>query len=309
MVQRTVLAKHAEEERLGNLRRPDMASSTAVDSVPGNYKEEDGLLLGYASGRDAAQMQSRFDAERDKEIGAAWEKSAPILQYEQQAGGVPYADGEASTEVLAVKKLPDLTAVAAPESRGRIMAYVHRLPLHVPFLGRGSNSARAALAGSADAGARERRASQASQEPSVASECTLEPSRSSFFGSDSALLKRVSSMPGNLSLFRAHLVDPLRHPEFHAPPRYTRNQPMRLLAHEPDNTPVYGYALLALTAALFVLAMYALVVSKFMPHTGVAFLDSVKDDRYFCLLMPMTGLSFVFAVFWNWLGMKFFRHN
>ncbi|KAI9500916.1 phosphatidylinositol N-acetylglucosaminyltransferase subunit Y [Coemansia spiralis] len=84
---------------------------------------------------------------------------------------------------------------------------------------------------------------------------------------------------------------------------------MRLLAHEPDNTPVYGYALLALTAALFVLAMYALVVSKFMPHTGVAFLDSVKDDRYFCLLMPMTGLSFVFAVFWNWLGMKFFRHN
>ncbi|KAJ2002503.1 hypothetical protein GGI04_003317 [Coemansia thaxteri] len=146
-------------------------------------------------------------------------------------------------------------------------------------------------------------------EPSLLSEPMVEPSNASFFSSDYGLLKRVSSTPGNLSLFRAHLVDPFSHPEFRAPPRYTRHQPVRLLANEPDDTPLYGYALLVLTSVLFVFSMYSLVVSKFMPYTGIAFLDAVKDDRYYCLLMPITGLSFTFAVFWNWLGMKVFRHN
>ncbi|KAJ2779965.1 hypothetical protein H4R18_003711 [Coemansia javaensis] len=126
---------------------------------------------------------------------------------------------------------------------------------------------------------------------------------------DADPLKRVSSVPGNLSLFRAHLTDPLLRPEFRAAPRYTRYQPVRVPAGAPDNTPAYGYALLALTSVLFVSSMYSLVVAKFMPYTGVPFLDAVKDDRYFCLLMPVTGLSFGFAVFWNWLGMKYFRHN
>ncbi|KAJ2162816.1 hypothetical protein GGF46_000380 [Coemansia sp. RSA 552] len=132
---------------------------------------------------------------------------------------------------------------------------------------------------------------------------------SGLFGGDSSLLKRVSSVPGNLSLFRAHLTEPLRQPEFRAAPRYTRDQTVQLAAHEADDTPMYGYALLGLTSVLFVTSMYSLVVSKYMPYTGIAFLDAVKDDRYFCLLMPITGLSFAFAVFWNWLGMKFFRHS
>ncbi|PIA13263.1 hypothetical protein COEREDRAFT_49559 [Coemansia reversa NRRL 1564] len=84
---------------------------------------------------------------------------------------------------------------------------------------------------------------------------------------------------------------------------------MQLAVNEPDDTPIYGYALLLLTSLVFVSSMYSLVVSKFMPYTGIAFLDAVKDDRYFCLLMPITCLSFTFAVFLNWLGMKFFRHN
>ncbi|KAJ2722651.1 hypothetical protein GGI07_003178 [Coemansia sp. Benny D115] len=133
---------------------------------------------------------------------------------------------------------------------------------------------------------------------------------SGVFGGDSNLLKRVSSMPGNLSLFRAHLTHPLRQPEFRAAPTYTQRQAQRMAATEPDDTPLYGYALLAVTAVMFVVLIYALVVSKlFMPVTGVWWLDAVKEDRYFCLLVPITGLSFTFAVFWNWLGMKFFRHN
>ncbi|KAJ1801587.1 hypothetical protein LPJ59_000152 [Coemansia sp. RSA 2399] len=184
----------------------------------------------------------------------------------------------------------ECNGVAASE-RSRLAEYARRLPVRVPFLGART-----------DIDELEVWSEQALQEPSVASESVV--LERSYGG---GLLKRVSSMPGNLSLFRAHLSDPLRHPEFYAAPRYTRNQP--LPANDPDSTPMFGYALLALTAVVFVASMYALVVSKFMPYTGLAFVDAVKDDRYFCLLMPITGLSFVLVVFWNWIGMKFFRHN
>ncbi|KAJ2401956.1 hypothetical protein GGI23_001051 [Coemansia sp. RSA 2559] len=179
----------------------------------------------------------------------------------------------------------------AASERSRLAEYARRLPVRVPLLGTHNGMDELEVWNE-----------QQLQEPSVASESVV-LERSNGGG----LLKRVSSMPGNLSLFRAHLSDPLRHPEFYAAPRYTRNQP--LPANDPDNTPMFGYALLALTAVVFVASMYALVVSKFMPYTGLAFVDAVKDDRYFCLLMPITGLSFVLVVFWNWIGMKFFRHN
>ncbi|KAJ2558352.1 hypothetical protein EV175_000822 [Coemansia sp. RSA 1933] len=179
-----------------------------------------------------------------------------------------------------------------PAERGRPAAgYAQRLsPSHVPFVG-------------GQALPEDPWDISAPQEPSVASESVLERS------TGGGLLKRVSSMPGNLSLFRAHLIDPLRHPEFYAAPRYTRNQPMHVPANDPDATPVFGYALLVLTVVLFVASIYPLAVSKFMPYAGVPFVDAVKDDRHFCLLMHITGLSFVFAVFLNWISMKFFRHN
>ncbi|KAJ2814132.1 hypothetical protein H4S07_000118 [Coemansia furcata] len=225
--------------------------------------------------------------------------------------------------------VPPSPAVAGSiaESKGGLFSYVHRLPFHFLGFGRHSTSSSISSAGRisqsdllpatpSNEEASERMfdhdrlpEQQYLREPSLLSESMVEPSNSSFFSVDYGLLKRVSSTPGNLSLFRAHLVDPFSHPEFRAPPRYTRHQPIRLPANEPDDTPLYGYALLALTSVLFMFSMYSLVVSKYMPDTGIAFLDAVKEDRYYCLLMPITGLSFTFAVFWNWLGMKLFRHS
>ncbi|KAJ2696756.1 hypothetical protein H4R19_005710 [Coemansia spiralis] len=215
--------------------------------------------------------------------------------------------GESSTSLAAAAP----AAPAAGDGRGRIMSYIHRLPLHVLGAGRLGDRSGGAGPGCETGRARgsiERRPQQGTKErtPSVADEAVT---GSSIFSGEQDLLKRVSSVPGNLLMFRAHLTDPLLHPEFRAPPIYTRYQSVQLPANEPDNTPMYGYALLALTSVLFTSSMYSLVVSKFIPYTGVAFLDAVKDDRYFCLLMPITGLSFGFAVFWNWIGMKFFRHN
>ncbi|KAJ2741304.1 hypothetical protein GGI20_005278 [Coemansia sp. BCRC 34301] len=212
--------------------------------------------------------------------------------------------------------LPPNAAGSIAEPKGGLFSYFHRLPFHFLGIGRHSSSSGRVVqseppvsAASSDDANGQLFDEQYLQEPILLSESMVEPSNSSFFSVDYGLLKRVSSTPGNLSLFRAHLVDPFSHPEFRAPPRYTRHQPVRLPANEPDDTPLYGFALLALTCVLFMFSMYSLVVSKFMPDTGIAFLDAIKEDRYFCLLMPITGLSFTFAVFCNWLGMKLFRHS
>ncbi|KAJ2488813.1 hypothetical protein IWW37_004517 [Coemansia sp. RSA 2050] len=233
--------------------------------------------------------------------------------------------GISSSNGLRIVQPPATAAAAAAavaptaEPKSGLFSYVNRLP----FLGFGRHSSSgkpsmpepSAIANTSDEvggqlfGHDSLPGQQYLREPSLLSESMVEPSGSSFFSVDYGLLKRVSSTPGNLSLFRAHLVDPFSHPEFRAPPRYTRHQPIRLPANEPDDTPLYGYALLALTSVLFMFSMYSLVVSKYMPDTGIAFLDTIKRDRYYCLLMPITGLSFTFAVFWNWLGMKLFRHS
>ncbi|KAJ2337501.1 hypothetical protein GGI00_000185 [Coemansia sp. RSA 2681] len=236
--------------------------------------------------------------------------------------------GVSSDGGLRIVPLPPAVAGSIAEPKGGLFSYLHRIPFHILGFGRHSSSSSisssngrvtqseppANTVSSEDSEGQlfdddGLPSQQYLQEPGLLSESMIEPSNSSFFSVDYGLLKRVSSTPGNLSLFRAHLVDPFSNPEFRAPPRYTRHQPIRLPANEPDDTPLYGYALLALTSVLFMFSMYSLVVSKFMPDTGIAFLDAVKEDRYFCLLMPITGLSFTFAVFWNWLGMKLFRHS
>ncbi|KAJ2772676.1 hypothetical protein IWQ57_001664 [Coemansia nantahalensis] len=230
--------------------------------------------------------------------------------------GPTIASAAGESAVSLVSAAPAVAAVAAAggDGRGRIMSYIHRLPLHILGAGRLGDRAGGASAGceagwARDSIGRGRRLGAKELAQSVAEEAAAAAAGSSIFSGEQDLLKRVSSVPGNLLMFRAHLNDPLLHPEFRAPPRYTRYQSVQLPVNEPDDTPVYGYALLALTSVLFIASMYSLVVSKFVPYTGVPFLDAVKDDRYFCLLMPVTGLSFGFAVFWNWLGMKFFRHN
>ncbi|KAJ2829231.1 hypothetical protein IWW50_000966 [Coemansia erecta] len=236
---------------------------------------------------------------------------------EETAAAAGAVEPETTVESPTARSVNAAASVSG-DQRGRVTTYISKLPLHI--LGYRRSGSRAGPVGQAVGG--DQRAAQSGerlwQSETLQSEAlggtksVAADSSSSFFGGaagDSSLVKRVSSVPGNLSLFRAHLTDPLLHPEFRAPPRYTQHQPIRLAVNEPDDTPMYGYALLVLTSVLFISSMYSLVVSKFMPYTGIAFLDAVKDDRYFCLLMPITGLSFTFTVFWNWLGMKFFRHS
>mmetsp|Transcript_26044 Transcript_26044/g.65443 ORF Transcript_26044/g.65443 Transcript_26044/m.65443 type:complete len:98 (-) Transcript_26044:958-1251(-) len=80
-------------------------------------------------------------------------------------------------------------------------------------------------------------------------------------------------------------------------------------AKETDLTPLWGYVILVAVSIFFVLCMYMLVFSKLLPETGVELLDWIKHDRYYCYLAPATVPVTVGFIYFNWLSLKFFRHN
>ncbi|KAI9282191.1 phosphatidylinositol N-acetylglucosaminyltransferase subunit Y-domain-containing protein [Sporodiniella umbellata] len=77
----------------------------------------------------------------------------------------------------------------------------------------------------------------------------------------------------------------------------------------PDNTYLYGYGLLLTTFITFFFLIYAIVVSKLLPPSNNKLLDWLRNDEYYCLLLPITAIAWIYWVIWNWMGMKFFRHN
>ena len=74
-------------------------------------------------------------------------------------------------------------------------------------------------------------------------------------------------------------------------------------------TVLWGCLLLGCTFLFFVGSLYAIVVAKHMPTTGNVFIDAIKDDHYYCYLVPFTIPVLIIAVISNWVALKFFRHN
>src|SRR3989338_4774210 len=71
----------------------------------------------------------------------------------------------------------------------------------------------------------------------------------------------------------------------------------------------WGYAVLVLSGLFFVASMYALVVSKWMPHVGVPWIDAVREDRYVAAsILSLFPLAIIFVTV-NWTAFKFFRQN
>lgn len=57
----------------------------------------------------------------------------------------------------------------------------------------------------------------------------------------------------------------------------------------------------------FLACWYVIVVSKWMPETGVGILDAIRSDTYYCLLLPYTFLVAIVFISVNWFSMKVFK--
>ncbi len=61
---------------------------------------------------------------------------------------------------------------------------------------------------------------------------------------------------------------------------------------------------------IFTFSLYSFIISKyFMGYTGNKILDWIKDDEYYCCLLPATYFSTFVFVYANWEAMKYFRHS
>ncbi|KAI8593231.1 hypothetical protein BDZ88DRAFT_190465 [Geranomyces variabilis] len=84
------------------------------------------------------------------------------------------------------------------------------------------------------------------------------------------------------------------------------------------STPVYGYLLLLGTAVYFVGTMYGLtrglVAGDQSPNQKLRSLRmripaEMETSTYYILLLPLLSPVAIFFIFFNWFGLKFFRHN
>jgi len=71
-----------------------------------------------------------------------------------------------------------------------------------------------------------------------------------------------------------------------------------------------GYALIMIGGFIFIFSTYSMIIAKiFMPYTGNKILDAIKDDEHYIFLIPSMLVTIIFFAYWNWVSMKFFRHN
>ena len=75
------------------------------------------------------------------------------------------------------------------------------------------------------------------------------------------------------------------------------------------NSSICGYILFFISISFFIISIYAIIISKKLSYTGNIYLDAIKDDEYYCYLLPLLIPITIIAVYLNWLGLKFFKHN
>lgn len=74
-------------------------------------------------------------------------------------------------------------------------------------------------------------------------------------------------------------------------------------------TQTIGFTLLAFGCLLFIGVFYSILIAPFLGDSGHVLLDFVKNDNYYCCLVPfMIPTAFAFA-YSNWVSIKFFRHT
>ncbi|CAM6108823.1 unnamed protein product [Calypogeia fissa] len=84
--------------------------------------------------------------------------------------------------------------------------------------------------------------------------------------------------------------------------------PTMVPRRQPDPPSAWAFGLIATGVLLLVVFLYAAIVSKMLPPTGIFVLDALRADWYYNLLVPLTIPTMVVAVYLHWLSMKLFKH-
>eukprot|EP01018_Ginkgo_biloba_P037933 Gb_36445 [translate_table: standard] len=79
-----------------------------------------------------------------------------------------------------------------------------------------------------------------------------------------------------------------------------------LPAHSPSL--YWGLVLIITGAVAFILFIYSAILSKLLPPSGIWLLSAIENDRYYCLLVPLTLPVLLVGVYFHWLSMKLFKH-
>lgn len=74
-------------------------------------------------------------------------------------------------------------------------------------------------------------------------------------------------------------------------------------------TEIVGFFLLGFGAILFMAVFYALIISPLIGETGHILLDFIKEDSYYCMLIPLLIPVTLAVGYANWVSIKFFRHT
>ena len=74
-------------------------------------------------------------------------------------------------------------------------------------------------------------------------------------------------------------------------------------------TEIIGSLIITMAAIFFIGLFYAMFGSKLLGPTGNYLLDFIREDEYYCFLLPLLLPVTVIALYCNWVSMKFFRHS
>ena len=77
----------------------------------------------------------------------------------------------------------------------------------------------------------------------------------------------------------------------------------------PTNATCQGFFILITVSITAIAYIYAGLISKLLPYSGNEVLDVVKDDVYFCYLIPLILLPTLIMIYLNWLSFEHFRQN
>ena len=86
-----------------------------------------------------------------------------------------------------------------------------------------------------------------------------------------------------------------------------RRQSTRL--HFTGRSKWIGYLLMGSSFFFGFLFFYAGFLSKIFPYTQIYILDQIKDDYYFCYLIPLSIIPTYMVLYLNWLSRVHFVQN